>query len=159
PAAILQPPFFAATAIDAVNMGALGMVVGHELTHGFDDEGAQFDGLGNLRRWWTDADEGEFKSRGECVVQQYASYQPIEGVKLDGKLTLGENIADLGGVKLAFSAYRKLREHAPTRIVAGGLDEDKLFFLAYGQGWCSQDREEETRRRAITDSHSPPRFR
>jgi putative endopeptidase len=159
PAAILQPPFFSPKALDAVNAGALGMVVGHELTHGFDDEGAQFDGLGNLRRWWTKADQSEFEGRGQCVRKQYAGYQPLDGVKLDGKLTLGENIADLGGVKLAYAAYRQLRDKAPQRYTAGGLSEDKLFFLAFGQAWCSKDRDEEMRRRAIVDPHSPPRFR
>jgi predicted metalloendopeptidase len=159
PAGILQPPFFSAEASVPVNLGAMGMVVGHELTHGFDDSGAQFDGDGNLNDWWEASDKEAFSSRGECVAKQYSNYEPIPGVKINGKLTLGENIADMGGVKLAFMAYRNMRAKAAKTMVADGYTEDQQFFLAVGQAWCNKAREEELRRRVVTDPHSMPKFR
>lgn len=159
PAGILQPPFFAARRPVAVNLGALGMVVGHELTHGFDAGGAQFDADGNLVNWWQESDLAEFQRRGECVAAQYNQYEALPGLKVNGKLTLRENIADLGGIKLAFRAYRALRAPAVSEIEADGFDEDQMFFLGVGQAWCTLRREEETRRRAKVDSHAPPRFR
>ncbi len=159
PAGILQPPFYSAKASVAVNLGAMGMVVGHELTHGFDDEGAQFDKAGNLSSWWTPSVEGTFKNKGQCVADQYSGYEVLPGVKLNGKLTLGENIADVGGMKLAFRAYRSMRASSPTEQVADGFDEDQQFFLATGQLWCAKYREQETRRLAQIDPHSHPRYR
>ena len=159
PAGILQPPFFDAKAQVAVNLGAMGMVMGHELTHAFDDEGSQFDGDGNMKNWWQDADAKEFKDRGQCVVDQYAAYQPLPGTHINGKLTEGENIADLGGIKLAFHAYRAMRASAPKAVVAGGYSEDQLFFLATGQAWCTKVRDQERQRRVLIDPHSPPHFR
>lgn len=159
PAAILQPPFFGAERGVAANLGAIGMVVGHELTHGFDDMGAQFDGAGNMRNWWQPDDEAAFKAKGQCLVEQYQTFEPIPGVKLNGKLTLGENIADLGGIKLAFRAYRSLRADAKVKMRAEGLDEDQQFFVSVGQAWCTKAREAEVRRRVVVDSHSPPRYR
>lgn len=159
PAGILQPPFYSARASIAVNLGAMGMVVGHELTHGFDDQGAKFDAHGNLKNWWDAATAKRFKARTQCVINQYSSYEAIPGVKINGKLTAGENIADMGGIKLAFRAYRWLRRHAKTTTVAEGFSEDQQFFLAYAQIWCAKVRPAEARRRAKLDPHSPPRHR
>lgn len=160
PAGILQPPFFNREAPETVNYGAIGMVVGHELTHGFDDEGRQYDALGNLRDWWTPAVGAEFDRRAACLVKQYGAYETLPGVRLDGKLTLGENIADLGGIKLAFAAMQAARRAAPGRDGALlGFTPEQQFFLGYAQSWCSKYREQEARRRAVVDPHSPPRFR
>ena len=159
PAGILQPPFFAARRPVAVNLGALGMVVGHELTHGFDAGGAQFDADGNMVNWWQESDLAEFQRRGECVATQYNKYEALPGLKVNGKLTLRENIADLGGIKLAFRAYRALRASSASKLEADGFDEDQMFFLGVGQAWCTVRREEEARRRVKVDSHAPPRFR
>jgi putative endopeptidase len=159
PAGILQPPFFNVSAAIPVNLGAIGMVVGHELTHGFDDKGSQFDAKGNLHNWWTDDVRAKFKAKTDCVDKQYSGYEPIPGVKLNGQLTLGENIADNAGVKLAFRAYRALRKDAKDAQVASGFTEDQQFFLGVGQVWCTKQTDEFTRLRASTDTHSPPRFR
>ncbi len=159
PAGILQPPFYSAKAAIAVNLGAMGMVVGHELTHGFDDQGAKYDAQGNLKNWWAAATAKRFKARTQCVVDQYSAYEAIAGVKVNGKLTAGENIADMGGIKLAFQAYRWLRRHAKTTAMADGFTEDQQFFLAYAQIWCSKMRPPEARRRAKVDPHSPPQHR
>ena len=159
PAGILQPPFFAAGNQVAVNLGALGMVVGHELTHGFDDSGAQFDADGNMVNWWQESDGAEFKRRSQCVVDQYARFEVLPGLKVNGRLTLGENIADLGGVKLAFRAYRALRATASDEVEADGFTEDQMFFLGVGQAWCSKRRDEELRRRVKVDPHAPSQFR
>lgn len=159
PAGILQPPFYSPAASDAVNMGAMGMVVGHELTHGFDDEGSKFAGDGNLSKWWAEGTREKFEAKTQCLVDQYASYEPLPGVKLNGKLTLGENIADNGGVKLAFEAYRKMRKDAKEPLVADGFTEDQQFFLAVGQAWCTNAKDDVQRMMATVDPHSPPRFR
>jgi len=159
PAGILQPPFYDVEAAVAVNLGAMGMVVGHELTHGFDDQGSKFDGDGNLDRWWSEEVKEAFEDRTQCVVDQYARYEPLPGLHLNGELTLGENIADMGGLELAFAAYRSLRADAKQRVVAGGFSEDQQFFLANAQVWCAKVREAEAKKRVQTDPHSPPRFR
>ncbi|HEU4409004.1 MAG TPA: M13 family metallopeptidase [Polyangiaceae bacterium] len=159
PAGILQPPFYSARSAVAVNLGAIGMVVGHELTHGFDDEGSQYDAKGNLESWWEPETRKRFEGKTQCVVDQYSAYEPLPGVKLNGKLVLGENIADIGGLKLAFRAYRALRKDARERLVADGFDEDQQFFLSFGQSWCSKDREEVARLLAQVDPHSPAKFR
>ena len=159
PAGILQTPFYGPKASLAVNLGGMGMVVGHELTHGFDDEGSQFDGDGNLKNWWEGDVRTKFDEKGTCVADQYGSYEPVPGVKQNGRLTLGENIADIGGVKLAFHAYRKLRAAADEVDVADGFTEDQQFFISVGQIWCMKSREEEARKRALTDPHSAPKFR
>jgi putative endopeptidase len=159
PAGILQPPFFDVNAGVPVNLGSIGMVVGHELTHGFDDKGSKFDEKGNLHNWWTDDVRSKFKVKTDCVSDQYAAYEPLPGVKLNGQLTLGENIADNAGVKLAFLAYRALRKDAKEAVVAGGFTEDQQFFLGVGQVWCTKQTDEFTRLRAQTDTHSHPRFR
>ncbi|APR80935.1 Metallopeptidase [Minicystis rosea] len=159
PAGILQPPFFSPKASIPVNLGGMGMVVGHELTHGFDDQGAQFDAKGNLANWWSDQDVARFKGKTDCVSDQYGGYETLPGVKLNGKLTLGENIADGGGVKLAFHAYRAMRKDAPEVVKAGGFTEDQQFFLGVGQAWCFKQSDEMARLRAQVDPHSPARFR
>lgn len=159
PAGILQPPFFDVNASIAVNLGGMGMVVGHELTHGFDDQGAQFAADGNLKNWWEPAVGEKFKAKTKCVSDQYGKYEAIPGVSLNGDLTLGENIADIGGVKMAFRAYREMTAKNPERVVAEGFTEDQQFFLAVGQAWCMNAREEVARMLAQVDPHSPPRWR
>jgi putative endopeptidase len=159
PAGILQPPFFSASAAIPVNLGGMGMVVGHELTHGFDDQGSQFDAKGNFENWWTDQVGAQFKTKTGCVQEQYAGYEALPGLKLNGKLTLGENIADNAGIKLAFAAYRSMRKGAEEVTLAGGYTEDQQFFLGVGQAWCSKEREEFSRMRAQVDTHSPSKYR
>lgn len=159
PAGILQPPFYNADADLAVNMGAMGFVVGHELTHGFDDQGSQFDAKGNMRKWWQDGVREKFNAKAQCVEQQFSQYEAVPGVKVNGKLTLGENIADLAGIKLAFRAYRAMRKKRRSAIIAEGFNEDQLFFLSVGQTWCSKYREKQARLQAQTDPHSPPKYR
>jgi endothelin-converting enzyme/putative endopeptidase len=159
PAGILQPPFFTRGAPDAVNYGAIGMVVGHELTHGFDDEGRQFDAEGNLRDWWTKSVAGEFDRRAECVVSQFGAYTAVDDVKLNGKLTLGENIADLGGLKLAFAAYQASRQGKGPEPAVAGFTPEQAFFISYAQSWCTAIRPEFARLLAQTDAHSPARWR
>jgi endothelin-converting enzyme/putative endopeptidase len=158
PAGILQPPFFTKGAPDAFNFGAIGMVMGHELTHGFDDEGRQFDANGNLRDWWTPAVSQEFDRRAACISDQYDQYTAVDDVKVNGKLTLGENIADLGGVKLSHAAYRATHA-ASTEPNAAGLTDDQVFFLAYAQSWCTLIRPELARHYARDDVHSPAKWR
>ena len=159
PAGILQPPFYNPKANIAVNLGGMGMVVGHELTHGFDDQGSQFDGDGNLKNWWNDDTRKKFTERTSCMEKQYDKYEAVPGVTLNGKLTLGENIADAGGVKLAFAAYRKMRENSPEVMVAEELTEDQQFFVSVGQVWCSKYRPDFAKMRATTDYHAQPNWR
>ena len=159
PAGVLQPPFYDVKSSPAVNLGAIGMVVGHELTHGFDDEGSQYDAKGNLKNWWEPSVNERFKEKTACVADQYSQYEPLPGLKLNGQLTLGENIADLGGVKLAYAAFRATRSAEAAHVAAGGYSEDQQFFLATGQAWCAKYRPELERLMAQTNPHSPPRFR
>ena len=158
PAGILQPPFFSVDASLPVNLGAMGVVVGHELTHGFDDQGAQFDGDGNLRDWWQPETEKLFNERTQCVKDQYSNYE-ISGVKLNGALTAGENIADIGGVKLALSAMHSLRSSAPDTVVADGFTEEQQFFLSFGQVWCEKAKPEYEKLMATVNPHSPGKWR
>jgi len=158
PAGILQPPFFNRAAVKPVNYGAIGMVMGHELTHGFDDEGRQFDAKGNLRDWWAGPVGKEFETRAQCVVDQVNGYVAGDDLHLNGKLVLGENIADLGGLKLAHAAYVTARGgKEPQKI--GKWTDDQLFFLGAAQSWCTKRRPEMARMRVTTDPHSPPQFR
>ena len=158
PAGILQPPFYDPSQGDAVNYGDIGATIGHELTHGFDDEGRQFDGKGNLEDWWTPADGRQFTQRADCVVNEYNGFVPVDDLHINGKLTLGENLADLGGLKLAFFAWleRAKKQSEPN---VGNLTPEQQFFVAYGQSWCENDRPETLRVQLQTDPHSPPRFR
>ena len=162
PAGQLQPPFFGASFHPAVNFGSTGGgTIGHEMTHGFDDEGNQFDGDGNLRDWWTKTTKDKFAAATTCVVDQYSKYEAVPGVHLDGKLTAGENIADNGGVKLAYEAYKTWRaaqDQPPQRYVEGYSD-DQLYFIAYAQEWCQKDTPEALRTMAHTNPHSPAKWR
>jgi putative endopeptidase len=159
PAGILQPPFYSVEAPIPVNLGAMGMVVGHELTHGFDDQGAQYDAQGNLTNWWEQEVGAKFKEKTTCVVEQYNQYEVLPGVKVNGSLTTGENIADVGGIKLAFRAYRALRNGADKVVVADGRNEDQQFFLGFAQSWCAKVRPELAALLANVDPHSPARWR
>jgi putative endopeptidase len=158
PAAELQPPFFDPDADPAVNYGGIGSVIGHEMTHGFDDEGRKSDGLGRLRDWWTAADARAFEDKAKVLAAQYSTYEPYPGVKINGELTLGENIADLGGLLIALDAYRLSLKGAPAPTV-GGLTGDQRFFLAYAQGWRDKRREEAVKQQLVADPHSPEAFR
>lgn len=159
PAGILQPPFFGADRSAAANLGAIGAVIGHELTHGFDDRGAQFDAAGNLANWWAPEDSARFAERGTCLADQYSTFEALPGRFVNGRLTLSENIADLGGVKLAFAAYRQLRKDPASAVIADGFTEDQQFFIAAAQWSCSNERPADTERRLIGDEHAPPKFR
>jgi putative endopeptidase len=158
PAGILQPPFYSANADAAVNFGGSGAVIGHELTHGFDDQGRQFDARGNLKDWWTPADAKAFEDRAQCVVDQYASLTAVDDVKLNGKLTLGENVADNGGLRISLMAYLARTAVEPARAIDGFTPEQRLF-LGWGQIWCQNVRPERARMLAQTDPHSPGRDR
>ena len=160
PAGILQPPFFFADADAAVNYGAIGSVIGHEMTHGFDDQGSQFDEIGNLRNWWTEDDRKTFDSRTDIVVKQFDAYEPLPGLHVNGRLCLGENIADLGGVRIAYAALERYiaREGEPAPI--DGFTARQRFFIGYAQGgWRSKFREEAQRVRLTIDPHAPGRYR
>ncbi len=160
PAGILQPPFWDNTMDDAINYGAIGAVIGHELTHGFDDQGRQFDAKGNLQDWWTDDDAKEFKQRAQCLVDQYSGYEAVPGVHLNGQLTLGENTADNGGVRLAYVAMlERLGKDVATAKKIDGFTPQQRFFLAFAQVWCQNVSDEDARRRAQIDPHSPGEYR
>ena len=158
PAGILQPPFFDGKMDDAVNFGAVGMVIGHELTHGFDDEGREFDGQGNLKDWWTPADAKEFESRTACLVKEYSAFSVAPGANVKGDLTLGENAADNGGARIALMALLNTIGNSPKPAVDGFTPEQR-FFLGYAQIWCENSTPESSRQRAVTDPHSPGRYR
>ncbi len=160
PAGILQPPFFNKDAPDAVNFGAMGMVVGHEITHGFDDEGRKLDKAGNLRDWWSTDSAERFEKKSACVVQQFDESVALEDIRVNGRLTLGENTADLGGLKVALAAMRAwLKDHPAPSSSAVTYTPEQLFFLGYAQSWCSKYRPENARLRAQTDPHAPPFLR
>jgi putative endopeptidase len=154
PAGILQPPFYDPNADDAYNYGGIGTVIGHEMTHGFDDQGAKFDAEGNLRNWWSDADLRNFQSRAECIANQYGEFVVEEGLKLQGNLVTGEAIADLGGATLALRAYQKSLQGKERRVIDGYTPEQR-FFLGFAQVWGQNMSPEEARRRALTDPHAP----
>jgi len=161
PAGILQPPFFYANADDAVNYGAIGAVIGHEMTHGFDDQGRQFDADGNLRDWWSPQSAQEFKKRSQAVVNQYNEYEPLPGLHVNGELTQGENIADIGGVKLAYAALQKALDKNPQarEQKIDGLTPEQRFFLSFAAIWRSKIRDEDQKLRLNTDPHSPAQYR
>jgi len=158
PAGILQPPFYSASADAAVNFGGAGAVIGHELTHGFDDQGRQFDARGNLKDWWTAADGKAFDDRAQCFVDQYSSLTAVDDVKLNGKLTLGENVADNGGLRISLMAYLARVKADPAKTIDGFTPEQRLF-LGWGQVWCDNTRPEYARLLAQTNPHSPARER
>jgi putative endopeptidase len=158
PAAILQPPFFDPRADDAVNYGSVGAVIGHEISHGFDDQGSQFDAQGNLRDWFAQEDHGRFAAKTRALATQYSAYEPVPGYHVNGELTLGENIADNSGLAVAYQAYRlSLQGKAAPRI--DGLTGDQRFYMGFAQAWCAKLRENTEILRIKADPHSPPRFR
>jgi predicted metalloendopeptidase len=163
PAGILQPPFFDRTQDDAVNFGGIGAVIGHELTHGFDDQGSKFDASGNLRNWWTDADRAEFEKRTDCIADEYGSFVPLEDIHLNGRLTLGENAADNGGVRISFmaltDAMAQAAKDSPVNQTREGFTPGQRFFISYAQIWCENRTPESSRLLVKTDPHSPGRFR
>jgi putative endopeptidase len=159
PAGIMQPPFFNPKADDAVNYGGMGGAIGHEITHGFDDQGRQFDAQGNLSGWWTEADTKEFNRRADVVKTQFDNYVAIDSLHVNGKLTLGENIADLGGLLIAYGAYRRSLEGKPEPKPIDGFTGDQRFFLAWAQIWRAKTRPEYTRLLVNVDPHAPPEFR
>ena len=159
PAGILQPPFFSATADDAVNYGGMGSVIGHEMSHGFDDQGAQFDPQGNLKNWWTDADLAAFRQRTGLLTSQYDAYTVLDSVHVQGKLTLGENIGDLGGLSIAYAALKKSMEGKPRPANIDGFTPEQRFFLAWAQIWRQNITPQNQRQRIMTDPHAPGRWR
>ena len=158
PAAILQPPFFDAGAEDAVNYGGIGAVIGHEISHGFDDKGSQYDGDGNLRMWWTAEDRAKFEALGAKLAAQYDRYEPVKGYHVNGKFTLGENIADLGGLTIAHRAYELSLDGKPGPVL-DGLTADQRFFQGWAQVWRRLYRDENLLNRLKTDPHSPSEYR
>ncbi len=160
PAGILQPPFFDPNADDAVNYGGMGAVIGHEMTHGFDDQGRQYDAVGNLRDWWSKASSDAYNERAKGIVTQYGQYEPLPGTHINGELTQGENIADIGGVKLAYTALQKaLAKNPQAAQKIDGFTPEQRFFLGFAQIWRENKRDEDARLRLNTDPHSPGRFR
>jgi putative endopeptidase len=161
PAGILQPPFYDRSAPREVNYGHIGAVVGHELTHGFDDQGAQFDGYGNLKNWWTPEDKKQFDARTECIANEYSSFTAIDNLHINGKLTLGENTADNGGIRLAYMAMESWAIHHNINLSKkmGLYTPVQQFFIGYAQNWCTNARPEFIRLIVQTDPHSPDQFR
>jgi len=162
PAGILQPPFYGKLMDDAVNYGGIGVVIGHELTHGFDDQGRKYDAQGNFRDWWTPEDGKEFEQRVDCTAKEYSSFVSVKDdkgeVKLNGRLTLGENTADNGGLKLAYMALTDVIGKTPVKLI-DGYTPPQRFFLSFGQIWCQNVTDQEARKRVLTDPHSPGRWR
>jgi endothelin-converting enzyme/putative endopeptidase len=158
PAGILQPPFFDPRRDTSVNYGGIGAVIGHEMTHGFDDQGRKYDGDGNLRDWWTPQDGQEFEKRVACVADEYSGFTAVDDVKLNGRLTLGENTADHGGLRIAYLALQEALKMTPSGKVDGFTPEQR-FFLGFAQVWCENTSPQEARNRAMTDPHSPGRYR
>jgi putative endopeptidase len=160
PAGILQPPFFDLELDDAVNYGAIGVVIGHEMTHGYDDQGRKYDADGNLNDWWTEADAKAFEERAQKVIDQFNAYEPLPGLHVNGQLTLGENIADLGGTSIAFEALqRALAKDPAKRKNIDDLTPEQRFFLSLSQVWRTNCRDAEMRRLITVDPHSPGMFR
>jgi len=158
PAGVLQPPLYDAKMDDAPNYGDPGGTIGHELTHGFDDEGSQFDAHGNLRNWWTKADRDQFDARTKCVEDQYAQYVAVDDIHINSKLTLGEDVADLGGEILAYMAWKDSTKDKQLEPI-DGLTPNQRFFVGFAQWACANDRDEDLRVRTATDPHSPPKYR
>jgi putative endopeptidase len=159
PAGILQPPYFDPESNAAANYGSIGATIGHEIGHGFDDQGRKFDGSGKLRDWWTAESAKQYQARADELVKQYDAYEPIPGVRIKGQLTLGENIGDLGGLEVAYAAYRKYVARHGEPPVIGGLTGDQRFFIAYGYSWQKKQRDGAMRAQLLTDEHSPAKYR
>jgi endothelin-converting enzyme/putative endopeptidase len=159
PAAILQPPFFDPGADAAANYGAIGAIIGHEMGHGFDDEGRKFDPKGALRDWWSPEAAKAYATRTDKLVAQYNGFTPFPGVNVNGKLTLGENLGDLSGVEASYAAYKKYTAKHGEPPLIDGLSGDQRFFIAYAQAWQEKDREDAERQQILTDPHSPGKYR
>ena len=158
PAAILQPPFFDPAADAAHNYGSIGAIIGHEISHSFDDQGSQFDAQGRMGDWWTKEDFAHFKAAGTALVRQYDAYHPFPDLAVNGQQTLSENIADLAGLAAAYNAYHLALRGKPD-AVRDGFTGDQRFFIAFGQSWRSKIREAALRNRIATDGHAPPQYR
>jgi putative endopeptidase len=158
PAGILQFPFFDLSADDAINYGGIGMVIGHEMTHGFDDQGAQYDKIGNMANWWNKEDEAKFKAKGKSVIDLYNSFKVLDTVAVQGALTLGENLADMGGIAIAYDAFKLTKQGQSTEKI-DGFTADQRFFLSFAQIWQEKMKDESMRTQINTDPHSPPMFR
>ncbi len=158
PAAILQPPFFDPDADAAVNYGGIGVVIGHEMGHGFDDQGSKSDARGVLRTWWQPQDDAAFRKLVDRLADQYSGYEVLPGLRINGRLTLGENIGDVGGISVAYDAYHRSLRGAPPPVI-GGLTGDQRFFLSEAQIWQNLDREERLRIQVTSNPHSPSKFR
>jgi putative endopeptidase len=159
PAGILQFPFFDNAADDAMNYGGIGAVIGHEMTHGFDDEGRQYDAEGNLKDWWTKEDGEKFDAKAKTIENQYSNYRVLDTVKVNGKLTLGENLADLGGINLAYEAFKTFTKQGKSNQKIDGFTPDQRFFLSWAQVWRVNMRDEALMQRVMSDPHSPGIFR
>ncbi len=159
PAGILQPPFFNFSADDALNYGGIGGVIGHEISHGFDDQGSQFDAVGNLRMWWTPDDRKNFEQRADCVVQQFNGFDVLDGLMINGKLTLGENIGDLGGLNIAYDAFERSMKGKPRPADIDGFTPEQRFFISWAQVWGSKMRPEAIRQQVLGNPHADARFR
>ncbi|MGZ3684752.1 MAG: M13 family metallopeptidase [Bdellovibrionota bacterium] len=159
PAGILQPPFFSESADDASNYGSIGMVIGHEMTQGFDTTGSQFDGHGAEKDWWSAGVKATFQSKAQCLIDQYSGYEALPGLKVNGALTITENIADQGGLKLGFAAYKLAMAGKPVEAPIGGLNPEQQYFVAMGQNWCDKQTDESLRQQVTGDPHSPAKFR
>jgi putative endopeptidase len=158
PAAQMQPPYFDATADDALNYGGIGAVIGHEMLHGFDDQGSRFDADGNLRDWWTGTDRKQFDARTAKLVEQFSAYVPVDKLHINGKLTLGENIADLGGIQVAWDAFR-IATHDQPAAKRDGFTPEQRFFLSFAQTWRTQQRPEALRLQVQSNEHAPAKYR
>ena len=159
PAGILQPPFFFQDADDAVNYGAIGMVIGHEMSHGFDDSGSKYDADGNLKEWWQPEDRKAYEARTDLIMKQFEGYEPLAGMRINGKLTLGENIGDLGGIKIAWAAFQRALERRGRPEQIDGFTAEQRFFLGFAQSWRGKQRDEALRLRLTIDPHSPGHYR
>ena len=158
PAGILQPPFFFKDGDDAVNYGAIGLVIGHEITHGFDDQGRQYDADGNLKDWWNKTDEEKFKKKADLVIAQYNGYVAIDTFHINGELTLGENIADIGGEAIAYAAFKKTAQGKGNEQISG-LTPDQRYFMSLAQVWRNKTRDEVLRTQVLNNPHSTPMYR
>jgi putative endopeptidase len=158
PAGIMQPPFFDPNADDAVNYGGMGAVIGHEMSHGFDDEGRRFDGEGNLRVWWTSEDSAKYVHAASLIVDQFNNFVAIDTFHVNGRLTLGEDLGDFGGLTIAYAAFKKSQEGKP-RIIIDGFTPEQRFFLGWAQIWRGKYRDAALKRLVTTNPHAPGRFR
>jgi predicted metalloendopeptidase len=159
PAAILQPPFYNYQVDAAVNYGGIGAVIGHEMSHGFDDMGSRFDAEGNLKNWWTDSDRERFEDRTKLLIEQFDAYEPLEGINLNGEFTLGENIGDLGGLNIAYDGLQRyILKHGDPGLI-DGYTQDQRFFISWGTIWRTKMRDEALKTRIQTDPHAPGMYR